>query len=341
MQYVNLGRSGLIVSRLSLGAMTFGEGTLVGELKSHVGLAPAREMIARARDAGVNFIDTADMYTAGQSERIVGEAIKAERSRWVVATKAGFRRGEAPTERGLSYHSLMQAAAASLQRLQTDVIDLYLLHIPDPWTPLEETARALEDLTRAGKIRYAGYCNYPAWMAQKLLADQRQAGYKPIITSQMYYSMLGRDLEHDHQTFLQDSGLGLMVWSPLASGFLSGKYTEGNPVPADGRRAKFDFPPVDLQLGYRVIEVVKAVAAKHGASAAQVSIAWLLARPWVSTVIVGANDMNQLDDNLGAASLRLETDDLAKLDEVSKRGTPYPNWMQAMGVDQQIRLAVD
>ncbi|MBV5298323.1 MAG: aldo/keto reductase [Rhodoferax sp.] len=339
MQYTNLGGSGLIVSRLSFGAMTLGEGILAGELKTHIGVATAREMLAMARHAGINLIDTADMYTSGQSEQIVGEAIKTERNRWVLSTKAGFRRGESPTERGLSYHALMQAADASLQRLQTDVIDVYLLHIPDPWTPLEETARAIEDLTRVGKIRYAGYCNYPAWKAQKLLSTQRQAGYKPIITSQMYYSLLGRDVENDHQAFLQDSGLGLMVWSPLASGFLSGKYTKETPVPADSRRAKFDFPPVDVALGYRIVDVLKAIAAQHTASVAQVSIAWLLARPWVSTVIVGANNLSQLEDNLGAISISLTSADLACLDEVSMRPTPYPQWMQGMGADTQIKLS--
>lgn len=340
MQYTNFGNIGLIVSRLSLGAMTFGQGTLVGELVNDLDQKVADQMVGMALDAGVNFFDTADGYTGGQSEIMLGKALQHKRDDVVIATKAGFRTGDTLTESGLSYRRILQAVQASLKRLGTDYIDLYQLHIPDPFTPLEETARALNDIVQRGYARYVGISNYPAWQAQRLLDIQAQHDYAPLISAQMYYSLLGRDIEHDMVPFLQASKLGLMVWSPLASGFLSGKYTRENAVAAEGRRAKFPFPPVDLEIGYAVVDKMAKIAAGHGASVAQIALAWLLARPYVSSIIVGATKMHQLEDNLGAAAVSLTPEEVAALDEITATPPPYPAWMQPMGTDQKVSAAL-
>jgi aryl-alcohol dehydrogenase-like predicted oxidoreductase len=337
LQLSNLGNTGLMVSRLAFGAMTFGEGTLVGELKSHVGQALADRMVARCLDAGVNFFDTADMYTSGQSETILGKALGKRRGEAVIATKCGFRAGPAPTAVGLSYRHILESVEASLRRLGTDWIDVFLLHIPDPHTPVEETARALDDLVRRGHVRYAGYSNFRAWHAQRMLDHQRARGLAPLICGQLYYSLLGRDIEEDHVPFLEANGLGLMVWSPLASGFLSGKYTRGRPVPPDARRAKFDFPPIDVERGYDVVEKLSEIGRARGASVAQTALAWVLAKPFVSTVLVGANTMEQLEDNLKAADApALALADVKALDERTALAPRYPAWMVPMGADDAI-----
>lgn len=257
MQYSNFGNTGLIVSRLAFGAMTFGQGTLVGELKSSMDQNAAEQMVGMCLDAGINFFDTADMYTSGQSEIMLGKALKGKRQKVVISTKCGFRSGDALISSGLSYRYILKAVEGSLKRLDTDYIDLYLVHIPDPVTPLAETARALDDIVQKGWVRYVGYSNYPAWKAQKMLAIQQRAGRVKWIGAQMYYSLLGRDLEVEVVPFLNENGLGLMVWSPLAGGFLSGKYTSESPVPPDSRRAVFDFPPVDIEKGYAVVAMLK------------------------------------------------------------------------------------
>ena len=340
MQYINFGNTGLVVSRLSFGAMTFGQGTLVGDLVNRIDQKTADQMVGMALDAGINCFDTADMYTEGQSEQMLGKALKAKRHDVVVATKCGFRSGEAVTDCGLSYRYILKAVEASLRRLNTDYIDLFQPHIPDPITPLEETARALEDVVRKGWVRYIGYCNYPAWKAQKLLDIQADRGWAPCISAQMYYSLLGRDLEPDVIPFLQDNGLALMVWSPLASGFLSGKYTRENPVPEDSRRAKFDFPPVDIEHGYAVVDLLKTIAEKYNTSVAQTALAWLLAKPAVSTVIVGATKIDQLKENIGAADIILEEADVMALDDLAPVNVTYPAWMQPMGWDANVAKAL-
>lgn len=341
MQYSNLGDTGLIVPRLSFGAMTFGQGTLVGELKNDLDQRTADRMVAMSLEVGINFFDTADMYTSGQSEIMLGKALKAGRRDAVIATKCGFRSGEAITAAGASYRYILQAVEASLRRLDTDYIDLFQLHVPDPFTPLEETARALEDVVRKGWVRYTGYCNFSAWRAQRLLDIQEENGWPRMISAQMYYSLLGRDIEHEVVPFLQHNRLGLMVWSPLASGFLTGKYTRENPVPPDSRRAKFDFPPVDVEKGYALVEKMQEIASGHGATVPQVAIAWLLAKPFVSSVIVGASKTGQLQDNLGAADLTLSAEELKALDDVTATPPPYPVWMEGMGADGAVKAALE
>jgi aryl-alcohol dehydrogenase-like predicted oxidoreductase len=318
--------------------MTFGKGRLVGNLFNDLDQSTADAMVAKAIDAGVNLFDTADVYTSGQSELMLGKALRSRRDDVVIATKCGFRRGQAVTASGLSRRYVLSSVEKSLRRLDTDWIDLFLLHIPDPQTPLEETARALEDVVRQGSVRYVGFCNYPAWEAQKLLCLQQALGCSPCIASQMYYSLLGRDLEREFVPFLRSSGLGLMVWSPLAGGFLAGKYTRDNPAP--GRRAKFDFPPIDLDRGYGVVDLLRALADKHRATPAQVALAWTLSRPFVSSVLVGATTLDQLDDNLDALEVELEAEDIRALDALSEPAATYPAWMQPMGVDQAVSDAL-
>ena len=340
MKYAQFGSTGLVVSRLALGAMTFGQGTLVGELVNDIDEKTADRMVGTALDAGVNFFDTADMYTEGQSEVMLGKALKRKRTEVVIATKCGFRSGEAVISAGLSYRYVLQAVEASLRRLSTDYIDLFLLHIPDPLTPVEETARALQTAMDKGWIRYAGCSNFPAWKAQKLLSCQEKMGFQPLAGAQMYYSLLGRDIEHEWVPFLADSGLGLMVWSPLASGFLTGKYTRKTPVPEGARRAKFDFPPVDVEKGYAVVDQLQSIAESRNASVPQAAIAWLLAKPAVSSVIVGATKIAQLQDNLGAADLELTGEEVAALDEATETPAPYPAWMQPLGEDEKVKRAL-
>lgn len=333
MQYTTLGNTGLVVSRLALGAMTFGQGPLVGDWKTEIDQDTASRMVHQALDAGVNVFDTADMYTSGQSEIMLGKALKGLRQDVVIATKCGFRSGPGVNAAGLSYDYVLKAIAASLKRLGTDWIDLYIMHIPDPWTPLEETARALEHAVNKGWVRYTALSNFPAWQAQKLIDIQKSYDWKPLCAMQMYYSLLGRDIEAEVLPMIRSNDLGLLTWSPLASGFLTGKYTRENPVPEGSRRATFDFPPVDLETGYRVVDRLKEIAGAHGASVAQAALAWLLAKQEVSCVLVGANSMDQLADNLSAAGLELTADEVAALDELSTPALSYPAWMQPMGRD--------
>jgi aryl-alcohol dehydrogenase-like predicted oxidoreductase len=340
MQYTNFGNTGLIVSRLAFGAMTFGQGTLVGELKNSMDQNSAEQMVGMCLDAGINFFDTADMYTSGQSEIMLGKALKGKREEVVISTKCGFRSGDALISSGLSYRYILGAVEGSLKRLDTDYIDLYLVHIPDPVTPLEETARALDDIVQKGWVRYVGYSNYPAWKAQKMLAIQQREGWVKWIGAQMYYSLLGRDLEIEVVPFLQENGLGLMVWSPLASGFLTGKYTSAAPVPPDSRRAVFDFPPVDIEKGYAVVAVLKELGKKYEASVAQMALAWLLAKPVVSSVILGASKTRQLEENLGAARITLSAEDVQMLDDLTHPDAPYPAWMQPLGWDAKVKEAL-
>lgn len=333
MRYSQFGDTGLIVSKLAFGAMTFGEGVLVGELVNKVDQYLADRMVHACLDAGVNLFDTADMYTSGQSEIMLGKALKGKRQDVLIATKCGFRSGDSILSAGLSYRYLLQSIENSLKRLDTDYIDLFFLHIPDPWTPLEETARALEAAVQKGWIRYPAFSNYPAWKAQRLIDLQHQRHFTPMAGAQMYYSMLARDLDGDYKDFITANGLGLMAWSPLASGFLSGKYSKENPLPQDSRRVKFDFPPVDIDKGYKVIEALRTIADKHKASIAQVALAWVMQQSFVSSVLIGATKLEQLDDNLKSAQLTLDQEDLRTIEELTAIQPPYPAWMQPMGID--------
>ncbi len=332
MKYATLGNTGLIVSRLAFGAMTFTAGNkdLGAIYKVEAGLAD--ELVGRALDAGVNFFDTADVYAAGESETLLGAALKPHRDRVVIATKVGFRTGSPLTQAGLSRRHILWSVDQSLKRIGTDWIDVYIVHREDPFTPLEETLAALDAVVRAGKVRYLGFSNWPAWKTAAALEIQRREGWAPFTHGQMYYSLLGRDLERDVLPMMGRYGLGLTVWSPLAGGFLSGKYTPESLSNPDNRYGGFDILPFDKAQGFELVERMRAIAAGHGASVAQVAIAWLLARNAVTSVIIGAAKRHQLDDNLGAADLALSPAEIAALEAATALSPVYPNWfMEKLG----------
>src|ERR1700756_1265912 len=303
MQYTRLGNSGLVVSRLAFGVMTFGhdEGPMGAVWKT--GQEEANALVQRSLDAGINFFDTADGYAGGQSEVMLGKALGARRKDVVLSTKIGFRTGTPITQAGSSMRHILNSAEQSLKRLGTDYFDLLSIHRLDAYTPFEESARALENLVTRGLVRYVGFSNFMAWQAAKFLGIQNQKGYSPFIAAQMYYSLVGRDLECEVVPFCQDAGVGIVVWSPLASGFLSGRYTRQDPTGGKGRG--FDFLPIDREKGYDLIDRMRDIALHHKATIAQIALAWLLAKPYVSTILVGASKLSQLDDNLGAANLAL------------------------------------
>jgi aryl-alcohol dehydrogenase-like predicted oxidoreductase len=340
MRYARLGDTGLVVSRLAFGTMTFGsgEGAFASVYKVDEGGADA--LVGKALDAGVNFFNTADAYAGGASEEMLGRALGNRRRDVVIATKVGNRMGDALLRQGLSRHHLIGAAEDSLRRLGTDYIDVYLVHRLDPYTPLEETLHALESLVRAGKVRYVGFSNWPAWLAAKAVGIQRANGWTPFRAAESYYSLVGRDLEHEIVPFAVDAGVGIMVWSPLAGGFLSGKYTRENPVAEGGRLEGFDFLPVDRDRGYDLVERMREIGAAHGASPAQVALAWLLSKPYVSSVLVGASKPRQLDDNLGAAGVDLSAGELAALDEMTAPTPVYPHWFNQKVFDAQVKAAL-
>lgn len=338
MKYVQLGNSGLIVSKLAFGAMTFGSGNNPSVYK--VGQDQAQELVDRALEAGINFFDTADGYADGQSEEMLGKLIGSRRKETVIATKGGFRVGPGLVQAGLSRKHLFAACEASLARLNTDYIDLYIVHKTDPFTPLEETLEALNDLVRQGKVRYIGYSNWPAWLAAQAVQMQRERGWAAFINGQMYYSLVGRDIEHDTVPFMKSNKVGLTVWSPLAGGFLSGKYTRDNLSDPNNRLSGFDFLPHDKEWGFTVLDAVRDIAESHGATPAQVSLAWLLAQPHVSGVLVGSSKLSQLDDNLKAAELTLAPEQIAQLEQLTRPVPMYPNWFTAMTLDTSVAEAL-
>jgi aryl-alcohol dehydrogenase-like predicted oxidoreductase len=334
MKYRPLADTGVFVSELCLGAMTFGGAGQFWEQIGGLDQAAATALVHRALDAGVNFVDTADVYAAGESETMVGKALAGRRHEVVLATKVRGRTGPGPNQVGLSRLHVVEAVEASLRRLGTDYVDLYQIHRPDQLTTLEDTLRALDDLVRAGKVRYLGCSNLEAWVLMKALGVSRAEGLERFRCTQSYYSLVGRELERHTIPLLRDQGLGLLVWSPLAGGFLSGKFTRAGGDEA-ARRAKFDFPPVDKERGYQVLDVLSAVAARHRASVAQIALAWLLAQDAVTSVIIGARKPEQLEDNLKAVEVSLTAEDLKALDEVSKLAPEYPAWMDALGSDRR------
>jgi aryl-alcohol dehydrogenase-like predicted oxidoreductase len=331
MQYRQLGSSGLRVSTLTLGTMGFG-GTGWATPVGQIDVAGAREQIAVARDAGVNLIDTADVYSDGLSEEILGEALGGDRDEVLIATKVRFAMSDAgPNDAGLSRHHIVRAAEASLRRLRTDHIDLYQVHQWDGRTPLEETLSALDDLVRSGKVRYVGASNYSAWHLMKALGVSQAHGFERFVSQQIYYSLQNRDVEIEHVPVSLDQGLGILVWSPLAGGLLSGKYRRGVSAPEGSRHlSDWDEPPVnDEEKLYDTIEVAVEIGKAHGVSAAQVSLAWTLAQPGVTSLIVGARTLDQLRDNLAAGDLELSAEEISRLDQVSGEPLRYPYWHQA------------
>ena len=330
MRHHPLGRTGLFVSELCLGTMTFG-GTdgiwgQIGTLQQ----ADAEQLVGQALDAGINFIDTADVYSGGASEVITGQALKnlkIPRDNVVVATKVFGDMGAGPNARGLSRSHIVDGVKASLQRLQLDHIDLYQVHGFDPATPIEETLRALDQLVRHGHVRYIGVSNWAAWQIVKALGISERLGLARFESLQAYYTMAGRDLERELIPMLRSEGVGLMVWSPLAGGFLSGKYGREQQGEQDSRRTKFDFPPVDKERGYDCIDVMRPIAQAHGVSVAQIALAWLLHQPQVTSVIVGAKRPEQLADNMAATDVVLNPTELQQLNDVSRLPAEYPGWM--------------
>ena len=343
MRYRKLGRTGLFVSELCLGTMTFGGGTTgpwaaMGALPQ----ADADPLFKVAIDAGINFIDTADVYSSGISEEITGRAIKSlgiARDSLVIATKAFGPMGDGgPNQRGNSRYHLIDACHASLRRLGMDHIDLYQIHGFDPATPIEETLRALDTLVEHGHVRYIGVSNWAAWQIMKALGTSERLNLHRFASLQAYYTLVGRDLEREIAPMLLAEEVGLMVWSPLAGGYLSGKYSGGET--GDGRRAKFDFPPVNLERGEKVIAAMRPIAEAHGHSVAQIALAWLLHRPVVTSVIIGAKRMDQLTDDLAAIDVALTPEQLATLDEASKLPVEYPGFMlDFQGKARQDQLA--
>jgi aryl-alcohol dehydrogenase-like predicted oxidoreductase len=334
MKYRQLADTGVFVSELCLGAMTFGGAGQMWEVIGGLGQSDVDRLVHRALDQGINFIDTANVYSAGESETMLGKALAGRRDQVVLATKVRGRMGQDPNDVGLSRLHIMKAVEDSLRRLGTDYIDLYQTHRPDWLTNVDDTLRALDDLVRAGKVRYVGCSNLPAWYLMKALAVSREQRLERFRCTQSFYSLAGRDLERDTIPLIRDQGLGLLVWSPLAGGFLSGKFTRtGGDDTA--RRAKFDFPPVDKEKGFAILDVLSAIAKAHGATVPQIALAWILANPAVTSVIIGARKTAQLDDNLKAVEVTLSADDLKALDEVSKVPPAYPDWMDALGSDRR------
>lgn len=329
MQYHGLGRTGLLVSELCFGTMTFG-GKGFWEAIGKQQQEEANHLISQALDGGINFFDTADAYSEGESEKLLGSSLHSlgvKRENVVIATKARLRMGKGVNQVGLSRVHLFNAVRASLERLQTDYIDLYQIHGADPLTPIDETLRALEDIVRSGMVRYIGCCNLMAWQIMKALGISERYGWSRFESVQAYYTVAGRDLEREIIPLLQDQTLGLLVWSPLAGGLLSGKFTRDSSAPHDARRATFDFPPVDRDRAYTIIDVMRAIALEKSVSVAQVALAWLLHQPAVTSVIVGAKTPAQLEDNLGAVDVKLTPAELDRLHQVSVLPREYPGWM--------------
>ena len=333
MKYRLLGRTGLYVSELCLGTMTFGDQGF-WKVMGGLGQSAVDTLVKQAFDAGVNFIDTANVYSLGASESLTGAAIKnlgLPRDELVIATKAFGPMSETKVNgRGQSRYHLMNELDASLKRLQLDHIDLYQLHGYDPVTPLEEVLSTLNDMVRSGKVRHIGLCNMAAWQIMKGLAISEKKNWSRFESVQAYYTVAGRDLEREVLPLIEDQQLGLMVWSPLAGGLLSGKFSPDGKGPDGTRRASFDFPVVDKPRAFKVVDAMRPIAAQHQATVAQVALAWLLSRPQVSTVIMGAKTPEQLAENLGASALVLTPDELQVLDDVSKLPPEYPGWMLAM-----------
>ena len=334
MRYRLLGDTGFFVSEICLGTMTFGGQGSFYEKVGKVGQKDATTIVSRAIEAGVNFVDTADVYSLGLSETILGQALKdigVKRSDVVIATKTFGRMGAGPNDAGASRGHIMDSLQRSLERLQTDHIDLYQIHAQDLLTPVEEVMRALDDAVSRGLVRYIGVSNWQAWRIMKAQGITDKRGWARFVTVQAYYSIAGRDIERDVVPMMRDQKMGLMVWSPLAGGILSGKFGPGSNGPQDARRAQFDFPPVNKEEVWKLVEAMRAIGIPKGASPARVALAWVLSKPFVTSIITGVKTLEQLEDNLAAVDLELSRDEIEKLDEMSALKPEFPGWM----VDRQ------
>ena len=338
MKYNTLGNTGLLVSQLCLGTMTFSDGSGVYKHIGDVDQAGADELVKASREAGINFFDTADVYSDGASESTLGQSFKnlgIPRTEIVLATKVYSRMGQGPNDVGASRGHIMDAVEASLRRLQTDHIDLYQIHATDTLTPVEETVRALDDLIRQGKVRYIGVSNWQAWRIATALGISARLNLARFNTLQAYYSIAGRDLERELGPLLEVEKMGLLVWSPLAGGLLSGRFSREDQSPAGSRRSSFDFPIVDKERAWNVIDVLKPIAQARACSPARIALAWLLSKPVVTSVLVGAKRLSQLEDNIAAVDIALSDEEIRQLDAVSELPPEYPGWMLAtQGADR-------
>ncbi len=338
MRMKKFGNTGLVVSEICLGAMTFGGTEGIWAQIASLGQAAADELVKTAVDGGVNFFDTANVYSGGRSEEILGQSLRnlgLPRDQFVLATKVLGRAGPGVNQLGLSRYHIMAALDASLKRLQLDHVDLYQIHGTDPLTPIEETLDALDDCVRAGKVRYLGVSNHAAWHIAKSLGVSAQRSLARFESVQAYYSIAGRELEREIVPLANDQKLAILPWSPLAGGFLSGKFKREAQGPAGARRTTFDFPPVDRDKAFRIIDVMRPIAERHAASVAGVALAWLLHQSAVTSVIVGARTRAQLLDNMAATKVKLTAEDLAALNLVSALTPEYPGWMlERMGTDR-------
>ncbi len=338
MKYKTLGNTGLLVSQLCLGTMTFSGGNGIYKHIGNVDQSGADELVKASIDSGINFFDTADAYSDGQSEETLGQSFRnlgLARKDFVLATKAYSRMGQGRNDVGASRGHIMDAIDASLRRLQTDHIDLYQIHATDALTPTEETLRALDDLVRQGKVRYIGVSNWQAWRIATALGISARLNLARFETLQAYYSIAGRDLERELGPLLGAEKMGLLVWSPLAGGLLSGKFSRDNQTPEGSRRSEFDFPIVNKERAWDVIDVMRPIAEAHNCSAARIALAWLLSKPVVNSVIVGAKRLSQLEDNIAAIDITLNEEEIRKLDAVSELPPEYPGWMLAtQGADR-------
>jgi aryl-alcohol dehydrogenase-like predicted oxidoreductase len=354
MRYRRFANTGLYVSEICFGTMTFG-GKGFWQAIGALGADDAEALVGASLDAGVNFIDTADVYSEGESETLLGGALASlgrPRDQIVIATKVRGRTGPGPNQNGLSRSHILASVDGSLRRLKLDFIDLYQIHGMDRQTPIEETLRALDDVVRAGKVRYVGFCNLPAWQAAQAVTLSTAHGLARFVSAQMYYSIAGRDIEREIVPLATDQHIAILPWSPLAGGLLSGKYeidpsapdaAEAKPAsvvghalpgtptgatgPQEGRRTSFDFPPVDRNRARAVLAAMREVAAESGLSVARIALAWVLTRPFVTSVIIGAKTRDQLHDNLAASDVTLAPEHIAKLDAASALPIEYPGWM--------------
>lgn len=329
MRYNLLGNTGLYVSELCLGAMTFG-GKGFWEVVGKLGNKEVEMLVGTALDGGVNFLDTADVYSEGQSEELLGAALKSlnrPREQWVLATKVRGRVGPGPNQVGLSRAHILASIDGSLMRLGVDHVDLYQIHGVDPTTPIEETVDALDAVVKSGKARYVGFSNIPAWLAMKAIGYAKANRLARFESAQMYYSIAGRDIEREIVPFAQSEKVAILPWSPLAGGLLSGKFDPDKQGPGDSRRAKFDFPPVDDDRLRKVLPALRKVAEATGSSVARIALAWQLTKPFITSIIIGAKNKEQLTDNLAATEVKLSAEHVALLDEASALPREYPGWM--------------
>jgi aryl-alcohol dehydrogenase-like predicted oxidoreductase len=339
MKYNLLGNTGLKVSELCMGTMTFG-GKGRFQVIGNLAQGPVDQLMKRAIDGGINFIDTANVYSEGLSEELTGQSIRnlgLHRDDLILATKVRGKMGEKPNDSGLTRKHIIQQAEASLRRLQVDYIDLYQIHSYDPLTPLEETISALDSLVQSGKVRYIGASNLAAWQLMKALDYSHYNKASKFVSLQAYYTIAGRDLERELIPLILDQKIGLMVWSPLAGGLLSGKYNRDKVKDADGRRVNFDFPPVNKDRAFDIVDILQPIAKAKNTSVAGLAIAWLLHQAAVTTVIIGANKIEQLEDNLKSVDLKFTTEELEQISKVSMLPPEYPGWMlEFTGADRKI-----